>query len=180
MTNVYVTGFGKFPGMLNNPTTPLAQNLANDPNVKSSKVLETSAEGSREMVSPFRTEAENSGRQTVFLHMGVEPGAQTYAVEQTAYNLADFTIPDERGWSPRRQPIEQGGPQQINSDLQVRQVIGGTQPESARAQPSTDPGRYVCNYIYYQSLRWAAQVEAQGKTKVRSCVITLLEINTSH
>ena len=43
--DVYVTGFGKFGDVLENPTTFLARKLAEHPKVTESHVLEVSAEG---------------------------------------------------------------------------------------------------------------------------------------
>jgi hypothetical protein len=42
--DVYVTGFGKFGDIEENPTTPLAQKLAEHPSVTEALVLEVSAE----------------------------------------------------------------------------------------------------------------------------------------
>lgn len=42
---VYLTGFGKFGTIVENPTTFLVQQLASDENVTEARVLEVSAEG---------------------------------------------------------------------------------------------------------------------------------------
>lgn len=42
---VYLTGFGKFCTIVENPTTFLVQQLASDENVTEARVLEVSAEG---------------------------------------------------------------------------------------------------------------------------------------
>lgn len=42
---VYLTGFGKFGNIVENPTTFLVQQLASDENVTEARVLEVSAEG---------------------------------------------------------------------------------------------------------------------------------------
>ncbi|KAF4038873.1 putative pyroglutamyl peptidase I-like protein [Phytophthora infestans] len=34
-----------------------------------------------------------------------------------------------------------------------------------RVDISTDPGRYICNYVYYRSLVWVKRQEAKGHPK---------------
>lgn len=54
---VYLTGFGKFGNITENPTTFLVEQLASDENVTEARVLEVSAEGwfalSTSPTSPF-------------------------------------------------------------------------------------------------------------------------------
>jgi hypothetical protein len=73
--DVYLTGFGKFGDILENPTTFIVQEIKDDANITEAKVLEVSAKGklcliiekiyalkydpgALEMIAPMREKAE--------------------------------------------------------------------------------------------------------------------------
>ena len=66
--DVYVTGFGKFGDILENPTTLLAQQLKGDANVVQAEVIETSADG--EELSFARTILVMNAADTLFVCVG--------------------------------------------------------------------------------------------------------------
>ncbi|GBG83843.1 hypothetical protein CBR_g37642 [Chara braunii] len=102
----------------------------------------------------------------VWVHFGVNSGASKFALERRAVNEASFRCPDEMGWQPHKQPIvpEDGGMNhcretKLNADLFVRSL----RVRGFDVALSDDAGRFVCNYVYYQSLRHA---EANGNMSV--------------
>uniref|UniRef100_M4B1S3 Uncharacterized protein n=1 Tax=Hyaloperonospora arabidopsidis (strain Emoy2) TaxID=559515 RepID=M4B1S3_HYAAE len=147
--DVYVTGFGKFGDMLENPTTLLAEKLGGHPKVTETHVLEVSAAG----ISV--TCLSERGRPCVFLHFGVSATACTLLLEQVGYNVADFRIPDERGHVAKNEVIHEGEPANMTTKVCLDEMLVILQDVDARVAISTDPGRYVCNYVYYRSLVWA-------------------------
>lgn len=56
--DVYLTGFGKFGDIVDNPTTAIVQEVAADANVTQALVLEVSAAGALDMLAPLRKLAE--------------------------------------------------------------------------------------------------------------------------
>lgn len=87
-------------------------------------------------------------------------------MESCAYNEASFRIPDEKGYQPNNVPIL-GCDSKVNLVLetlldvnslvkQINQTIetDGQVCDSCckKSIVSTDPGRFVCNYIYCYSL----------------------------
>ncbi|KAG7377582.1 G protein-activated inward rectifier potassium channel 2 [Phytophthora pseudosyringae] len=163
--DVYVTGFGKFGDILENPTTFLATKLAEHPNVTESHVLEVSAESCVEELADMYARAEERGRPCIFLHFGVSAISRTLKLEQVGYNMADFRIPDERGYVAKDETIHEGEPDEIATKLPLEEMLKTLQAVHPRVALSTDPGRYICNYVYYQSLVWVKRQEAKGHSE---------------
>ncbi|EQC41652.1 hypothetical protein SDRG_01610 [Saprolegnia diclina VS20] len=146
---IIVTGFGQFGKIVENPTTTLAQKLKGNANATEVFVLEVSADGLNEALAPYWAEAEASDEPFIFLHMGVSHKGTAINLEQVGYNVADFRIPDMRGWEPAAEPIAPNGPESYSTNLPVEDLAAALGPHT---NVSTDPGRYICNYVYYKSL----------------------------
>lgn len=84
--------------------------------------------------------------------MGVGPN-KVYFIEKCAYNNKDFRIPDNSGYQPCDQQIcmdwDLDCP--INTKLDVKELE--QKLKKLKVKLSTDPGRYLCNYIYYCSMK---------------------------
>jgi pyroglutamyl-peptidase len=120
-----------------------------------------------------------TNKMVVLLHLGVNYRGTHFQVESCAYNEADFRIPDERGYQPRNKAIVDAYPvgATLNTLLDVpalvtflnatgvgsagkleekhnnlRSIANNNNPPSVLAKSSTDPGRFVCNYVYCYSL----------------------------
>uniref|UniRef100_K3W7U6 Pyroglutamyl-peptidase I n=1 Tax=Globisporangium ultimum (strain ATCC 200006 / CBS 805.95 / DAOM BR144) TaxID=431595 RepID=K3W7U6_GLOUD len=139
--DVYLTGFGKFDTIIENPTTHIVNAIAADANVTEAVVLEVSAEGSLEMLAPLRKKAE-------------------FALESFGYNLADFRIPDERGWVAQNVVINADEDDALKTMLPLDEMLADLERVNANARISTDPGRYICNYVYFHSLHWVKTQDA--------------------
>ncbi|PPS15955.1 hypothetical protein GOBAR_AA04632 [Gossypium barbadense] len=116
---INVTGFKKFQGIAHNPTETIVNNLKNfveskgllpaGVTLRSCTVLETAGNGALPVLLKV-LESGISGIDTknelvIWLHLGVDGGAQKFTLEQQAVNEASFFCPDELGWQPMRQPI---------------------------------------------------------------------------
>ena len=90
----------------------------------------------------------------VYLHLGVHGGARQIRLETRAYNDVSFRSPDERGYQPpMRTPIDESKPSVATLDTRI--AVQGVCAQDGLSQwttPSLDPGRFLCNYIYYRSL----------------------------
>ncbi|KAF4319346.1 hypothetical protein BBO99_00005997 [Phytophthora kernoviae] len=160
--DVYVTGFGKFGDILENPTTHIAKALVDHPNVTESQVLEVSIEGCVGALEEMYAKAEKRGRPCIILHFGLSAISRTFKLEQVGYNVADFRIPDERGCAPKNEIIHEGEPESIETALPLEEMQKTLQTVNSRVDISTDPGRYICNYVYYRSLVWANNQANKG------------------
>jgi pyroglutamyl-peptidase len=130
--------------------------------------------------------------QILCLHMGVNASAQRgeFQMETCAYNDATFRIPDEQAYRPYREPIlshvEWGTPIYTTLLLPSTPTTTTTTTSShpvmmvddlihqlSQAFPaidsrvSTNPGRFVCNYLYYLSLnQWQSSPPALESTTI--------------
>ncbi|KAG2694561.1 hypothetical protein I3843_08G147600 [Carya illinoinensis] len=173
---IYVTGFKKFHGVSENPTETIVGNLKEYVEKKglpkgltlgSCSILETAGQGAlahlyqtlQSAISGVDTESSNSGR-TIWVHFGVNSGATRFALEHQAVNEATFRCPDEMGWKPQKAPIipADGGISHIRkTSLPVEEVTKALAKMGYKVMTSDDAGRFVCNYVYYHSLRFAEQ-----------------------
>lgn len=126
-----------------NPTSVLAEALGRDAQNRS-VVLEVSMEA----CSGLGALAEE-----VVVHLGFARCEQI-TLERVAYNDASFRHPDERGAQPWQQCIdgEEHGAA-IFSDVDVGAVAAELKRHGHDVAVSDDPGRFVCGFLYYKSMR---------------------------
>ncbi|GIJ00449.1 pyroglutamyl-peptidase [Sediminihabitans luteus] len=85
----------------------------------------------------------------VVVAAGLAGGTQHLRVERVAINLADARIPDNAGASPREEPVVDGGPVGLWTDLPVRGTLALLRERGVPARASTTAGTYVCNALFY-------------------------------
>ncbi|XP_059313350.1 uncharacterized protein LOC132064402 [Lycium ferocissimum] len=174
---VHVTGFKKFHGVAENPTETIVSNLKDYMKKRgmpkglilgSCSILDTAGQGA--LVPLYQTlqaalsgggdsESSNS-RRLIWLHFGVNSGATMFAIENQAVNEATFRCPDELGWKPQKVPIVPAdGPisRKRETSLPVEEMTKALAKRGYEVMNSDDAGRFVCNYVYYHSLRFAEQ-----------------------
>ena len=164
-----VTGFGPFGGVKENPTTIIVKTLrpflAQQPDrkellesVEDCIILETSTQGVKELCTQLHDkEQEASSSRLILLHLGVDATSKSFKLETCAYNQATFRIPDVRGLCPYNESIfeEETYAACLKTDLDVEQVAAVMKNRfpAITTRVSTDPGRYVCNYVYCSTLQ---------------------------
>ncbi|XVF41722.1 hypothetical protein PTKIN_Ptkin01aG0302800 [Pterospermum kingtungense] len=173
---IHVTGFKKFHGVSENPTETIVSNLQEYTKKKglpkgvilgSCTVLETAGQGAltplyetlQSALTGKDSESPSSGK-IIWLHFGVNSGASRFAVEHQAVNEATFRCPDEIGWKPQKVPIipADGGISRVRkTSLPVEEITKALAKKGYEVMTSDDAGRFVCNYVYYHSLRFAEQ-----------------------
>jgi len=173
---VHITGFKKFHGVSENPTETIVCNLKEYMNKKGLPkgltlgnccILETAGQGA--VASLYQTlqsaldtkdpKSFDSGR-VIWLHFGVNSGATRFAIEKQAFNEATFRCPDEMGWKPQKVPIipaDGGTSRTRETTLPVEAITANLEKMGYDVMTSDDAGRFVCNYVYYHSLRFAEQ-----------------------
>ncbi|XP_031102957.1 uncharacterized protein LOC116006647 [Ipomoea triloba] len=172
---VHVTGFKKFHGVAENPTETIVSNLQDYMKKKgtpkglilgSCTVLDTAGQGAvgplyQTLQSALNNDgSDSSNSRIIWLHFGVNSGATRFAIEQQAVNEATFRCPDEMGWKPQKVPIVPAdGPisRTRKTCLPVEEITKASAKMGYEVMSSDDAGRFVCNYVYYHSLRFAEQ-----------------------
>ncbi|PIN25757.1 putative pyroglutamyl peptidase [Handroanthus impetiginosus] len=169
---IHVTGFKKFHGVAENPTETIVKNLQEYMNKRglpkglilgSCTVLETAGHGALVPLYQTLQSAVSNGLDSgkvIWVHFGVNSGATRFAIEHQAVNEATFRCPDEMGWKPQKVPIvpADGGITRIReTTLPVEEITKSLAKMGYEVMRSDDAGRFVCNYVYYHSLRFAEQ-----------------------
>ncbi|OAY32569.1 pyrrolidone-carboxylate peptidase [Manihot esculenta] len=171
---IHVTGFKKFQGVAKNPTETIVNNLKDfvekrgwpaGVTLGSCTVLETAGDGalpSLYKILESGTAAANNDKreQVVWLHLGVNSGALRFAIERLAANEATFLCPDELGWQPQQHPIvpvDGGISCTRETCCSIETILKILKEKGYEVTISDDAGRFVCNYVYYHSLRFAEQ-----------------------
>ncbi|KAF5746693.1 hypothetical protein HS088_TW06G00865 [Tripterygium wilfordii] len=172
---IHVTGFKKFHGVSENPTEIIVRNLKEYMTKKglpkgvilgSCCILETAGQGAlvplyqtlQSSISSKESESLSPGR-VIWVHFGVNSGATRFAIEHQAVNEATFRCPDEMGWKPQKVPIipAEGVSRIRETSLPVEDITKALAKQGYAVMTSDDAGRFVCNYVYYHSLRFASQ-----------------------
>jgi len=176
IVTVHVTGFKKFHGVAENPTEKIVSDLRSFIEERglpknlvlgSCEILETAGQGALgalykvlESATADRENGSSAQGQIIWIHFGVNSGASRFALENQAVNEATFRCPDELGWKPQRVPIvPSDGSISLTREttLPVKELTKSLRKTGYDVMPSDDAGRFVCNYVYYHSLRFAEQ-----------------------
>lgn len=182
-----LTGFGPFGKISSNATTEIIKGLKEKKdngdsrlrNVLRSKIVHTSAEGVKnevEEIASFLQDLKNTGtkieesqlpsafkrrgRHIVLIHFGLnhmKGRKPQFQLEQNAYNEANFRIPDENGYQPRKSPIDEMHDISLKlcTDLNIKRIKASMENDDASKSLiglSGDAGRFVCNFLYWSSL----------------------------
>eukprot|EP01126_Amoeba_proteus_P009407 TRINITY_DN13559_c0_g1_i1.p1 TRINITY_DN13559_c0_g1~~TRINITY_DN13559_c0_g1_i1.p1 ORF type:complete len:217 (-),score=20.90 TRINITY_DN13559_c0_g1_i1:65-715(-) len=169
---VFLTGFGPFRGVNDNPTMHLMNEihlhlkdhpLQNNVHIPSSVVVEVSAVAAHLAISDHIVnnkiyKGREDNQKTVFLHFGVHGGATSFLLEEKGWNEASFSCPDERGWSPLCLPItDHDICHNYRTTLPTSKLSASLCSRGFDCQLSQSAGRFLCNYIYYLSLHYSSQ-----------------------
>lgn len=88
----------------------------------------------------------------LFIHMGLAASRNTITIEQFAYNEKKASIADNAGRIFHGEKIDIDGKDILPSPFDAKALVTLLNNHSIPAEVSEDPGRYVCNNIYYHSL----------------------------
>ena len=162
---IILTGFGPFGGVEDNPSSTLVRRLQSlqvqeqsllhsSPSVAAHPpllhtfavsefcILDTSVDGAKDL-----HRLQQHSTPTLHVHLGVHGGAKQFRVEHQAYNQDDFRIPDNNGVQRQKHTIAAECPNIYQTSINVPQLV---QDLGAGYCVSDDPGRFLCNHVYFQ------------------------------
>lgn len=144
---ILVTAFGPFDGRLENASSLALRGLSViHPEIRT-RILPVDS-----LIAPARLkQALRLIRPDALIMLGEAAGSQEIRLETTAWNELDFRIPDISEHMPLKQPIIKNAPSELSSTLPLekfhKQLVKSHHP----VRLSGDPGRYLCNQIFYTS-----------------------------
>lgn len=171
-TEFHITGFGPFRGVPLNPTETLLNSLSEYlthfplpyfARIASRTVIEVSGRGSSASLSALHgglhalhdPSSDRSPPRTVCLHLGVNVSSSRFELETQGFNEATFGCPDEAAWCPQKVCIDDGVSLTHTrcTQLPIRRLAKALCDDGFDCGVSKDAGRFVCNWVYYYSLR---------------------------
>ena len=158
MTRVLLTGFGPFPGTPDNASAWLVASLAASSRADTevhAEVLPTEWTA----VSHHAPRLLDTVAPHVALHFGVSPRATAFRIERFAHNATMARV-DAAGAVPQSPGIVAVGAERLSTTVDAGELSRRLTARGLRATPSGCAGRYLCNYLYYLSLQWAARQPA--------------------
>ena len=150
---LYLTGFGPFEGVQENPTKGLVQRLNGEyfgPFLVHAEVLPVSFARATRMVRQRLTDLQPSR----VVHLGVAVSAEQIRLERWAVNCAHSEKPDVDGHVHESCALDPTMP--INhtrrSTAKIDALLAQLNAAGFATCASDDAGRYVCNSTYFHAL----------------------------
>ena len=152
---VLVTGFGPFPGAPFNPSARLVKALAHrrrpafDGVQLTTHIFATSyAAVDRDLPKLLEQKPE------IVLLFGVAGRRRQLCIETRAQNAATLLFPDASRHKPKRRVVTPGAPSSRRGNAPFMRLLHAARGKFP-ARLSRDAGRYLCNYVYWQTLQHA-------------------------
>ncbi len=143
MKRIILTGFGSFGNNSINPTEEIISHFEERECVKVF-LLPVVYDECYQMI-----EKEEGD---IFLHLGLAEGRKTITIERYAYNEKKAESPDNKGNIHSGTQIIENADMRLETPFDITTLIKALAVVNIKAEESIDPGRYVCNNIYYHSL----------------------------
>ena len=145
---ILVTAFGPFDGRVENASSLALAGLKRRlPEIRM-RVLPVDS-----VIAPARIkQAIRLLRPDALVMLGEAVGTERLRIEDTAWNELDFRIPDIAGRQPELREIAAGMPASLSSTLPVDSVLARLMASGHDAERSSDPGRYLCNQVFFTAL----------------------------
>ena len=155
--SIYLTGFGPFEGVVDNPSARVAQAL-NQTVVGGARVDAEVLPVSFERAIDRVIEGYRRLQPDLAVHLGVATRRRLLCIEDRAHNLMTGRVPDVDGRRPRDEAIDASRPPNasLRSEVDTRKLVRELLGHGVPARLSHDAGRYVCNRVYHQGLALGA------------------------
>ncbi|PRY39727.1 pyroglutamyl-peptidase I [Umezawaea tangerina] len=94
----------------------------------------------------------------VVICTGLAGGNADIAVERIAINVKDPGVPDNAGYLPVDEPVDEDGPAAYFSTLPIKPIVARLAEDGIPARVSDSAGTYTCNYVFYRLMRALAEL----------------------
>ncbi|KAM4733495.1 pyroglutamyl-peptidase 1 [Anableps anableps] len=148
---VVITGFGPFRQFLVNPSWVTAQGLKLAGLGESIDVYIKELPVSYNATQQIIAELWQTLKPKFAVHLGIARGSSLVILEQTGKN-SGYRYRDVCGFCPTDHRCIKGGPERLDSVVNVRAISKHFQQAGIDVVHSRDAGRYLCDFAYYCSL----------------------------
>ncbi|WEG14465.1 pyroglutamyl-peptidase I [Pullulanibacillus sp. KACC 23026] len=148
MGKILLTGFEPFGGEPLNPSLE-AIKLLNGETIDGSEIVSKGLPVVFGEARPVLEEYIKEINPELVISVGQAGGRSAISVERVAINVSDGRIPDNKGYQPIDEPINEKGPVAYWSMLPIKAIVKSIREAGIPAEVSQTAGTYVCNYIFY-------------------------------
>lgn len=154
MIRVLLTGFEPFGGDDKNPTAEIAKYF------NGKRIEDAEIHGRILPVSVRRAGVElektlKEVKPEIAIHLGLAPTYSNATVERIAINIIDARIPDNDGYQPVDEKIEEEAPLAYMATIPVRAIVKALRANGIPSVISYSAGTFLCNYIMFKSLHFS-------------------------
>lgn len=147
---ILVTGFEPFGKEKTNPSYEAAKELPD--RILASQIIKMEIPTSFSRTIIALEEAIEKIRPHVVINIGQAGGRASIDIERVAINLAHAKIPDNDGYQPIDEKIQEDGENAYFASLPVRDMVEAIKAQGIPANISYSAGTYVCNTTMYNML----------------------------
>ena len=157
-----ITGFGPFPGVADNPSARLVRHIGalarqgvfldrndlQDDVICHSHILPTQWQRAGAQLAQHFA----AFKPDMALHFGYSARARGLVLERSARNIRCGS-PDAKGQRAACAVIQPGAPARLDTDFDLARLVASNTHANCKLLLSDDAGQYLCNEVYYRSLR---------------------------
>ncbi len=143
MKKIVLTGFGSFGENSVNPTESVVRILEKENGIEAF-VLPVVYDRCADVIDGTYGD--------IYLHLGLAASRERLTIEKYAYNRKKAEVRDNAGVLFSGEKIKEYGEEVLTTPFDTEKIVRALEREGMESSVSTDPGRYVCNNIYYHSL----------------------------
>lgn len=163
LPTLVITGFGPFPGVPVNASGLMAKKLGNlaarrfrGHRIVSRELTVDWTEALEKLEALYERE-----KPRLALHFGVSEKARGLVIETVARNATQPTL-DFHGRLPPARTVQKDAPSACEATIPAAEIASRLKRLDIPSSLSDDAGRYLCNALFYASLRRAAEMEPPG------------------
>lgn len=145
---ILITGFTPFLTNKSNPSQDISEFLGRLG--YPCQIIDVSYAAASKALEP--EVLEKSGIKFV-LSFGLAASRSCLSVEDTAYNQIDQKTKDNCGLIPINKTIDLSSPAFLKTTYETSKAKQAIEELNLPCQLSSDPGRYLCNYVYFLALK---------------------------
>lgn len=151
---ILITGFGPFPGVPDNPSSWLAEALAEQAALDSGAEIQARVLPTEWQAAKLMPDCYASLQPTLMIHFGLSQRAKALRIERFAHNRAALRA-DAQGALPPSTRVHPEGRARVGTKLPATTLAAHLVSCGFPAAASRSAGSYLCNYLYYHALDWA-------------------------
>lgn len=148
---ILITGFEPFGGATLNPSGLIVEELRDQADQRNLVLEILPVEYAR--AAARLVELVEQHEPSAVVCLGQAEGRTAISIENTAYNLDDANLADNSGELRVATAIVEGADAELATSLPVDALVAAIEHVGVAAETSGNPGRFVCNHIFYELQR---------------------------